>query len=112
MTVRPMPFRAALVCLAALAAPLAAPLAAQQPPGGDPLNDATEQAMKAAALKVAPSVVKIETSGGAEVIPAGPGQVRKGLGPTTGLVVGADGYVVSSAFNFANKPSDIFVSVP
>ena len=34
------------------------------------------------------------------------------MGPTTGLVVAADGYVITSAFNFANKPSAVFVSVP
>jgi S1-C subfamily serine protease/predicted esterase len=85
------------------------------------VNEATEKAMKLASAKVAPTIVKIETAGGAEVIPgggpkkgagpAGPG-VRKGTGPTTGLVVSADGYVISSAFNFANKPTDIFVTIP
>src|SRR5262249_54146045 len=43
---------------------------------------------------------------------SGPGMFRKGAGPTTGLVVAADGYIISSAFNFANKPSAIFVAVP
>ena len=38
--------------------------------------------------------------------------VRKGIGPTTGVIVGADGYIISSAFNFANKPSAILVAVP
>ena len=61
--------------------------------------------------------MKIETAGGAEVIgggkkgPGGPA-VRKGAGPTTGLVVDRDGYVVTSTFNFANKPTDIFVTIP
>src|SRR5262249_59426289 len=36
----------------------------------------------------------------------------KGQGPTTGLCVAADGYIITSAFNFANKPSAIFVAVP
>ena len=36
----------------------------------------------------------------------------RGLGPTTGLIVGADGYLISSAFNFANKPTTIDVSIP
>jgi S1-C subfamily serine protease/predicted esterase len=88
---------------------VATPAAAQD------LNERHEQAMKAAAAAVAPSVVKIETAGGTDVV-GGPtvmaGGVRKGVGPTTGLVVSADGYVVSSSFNFANKPSDIFVTVP
>ncbi|HEY2784904.1 MAG TPA: PDZ domain-containing protein [Fimbriiglobus sp.] len=79
------------------------------------VNDATEAAMKAAAAKVAPCVVKIETTGGTEVV-GGPsvraGGTRKGVGPTTGLVVGADGYVVTSSFNFSNKPTDVFVTIP
>jgi S1-C subfamily serine protease/predicted esterase len=78
----------------------------------DGLNEATEQALRAATLKVAPSVVLIETTGGTETVGAGQRAIRKGVGPTTGLVVGADGYVVSSAFNFANKPSAVFVTVP
>ncbi len=81
------------------------------------LSDLQQQAQQAAVNKVAPSVVQIETSGGTDVIqtgPAGPGgrMIHKGVGPTSGLVVGADGYIVSSAFNFANKPTSILVSVP
>lgn len=78
------------------------------------LDALQEQAMKAAVLKVAPCVVQIETSGGTDVLQTGPqgAAIRKGVGPTTGLIVGADGYIISSAFNFANKPSAIFVQVP
>ena len=84
----------------------------------DNINDATEAAMKTATRVAAPWVAKIETSGGQEVVAGvgrggrpGPG-VRKGVGPTTGMVVGKDGYIISSAFNFANNPTDVFVSVP
>src|SRR5262245_7761514 len=89
----------------------AAPLFAQTP---DAINDATEQALKAAARRVAPSVVQIETTGGTEMVGAGPrgAGFRKGVGPTTGLVVDADGYVISSAFNFSQKPASILVAVP
>lgn len=78
------------------------------------INDLQEKALKAAVAKIAPCVVQIETSGGTEIISAGPRgmQVRKGVGPTTGLIVAGDGYVISSAFNFANKPTAIFVTVP
>ena len=87
------------------------------------VNEATEKAMKAASAKVAPTVVKIETAGGAELIgggapkkggppvPGGPA-VRKGVGPTTGLIVDPDGFIITSAFNFAHKPTDIFVTIP
>ena len=73
------------------------------------------QAIKAAVQKVAPSVVQIQTSGGLDVIEAtemiGSG-LRLGEGPTTGVIVSADGYIISSAYNFASKPTEIFVSVP
>lgn len=84
------------------------------------INEATERALKAAAARVAPCVVKIDTVGGAEVIPGGgkkgpPGKgaiIRKGIGPTTGLIVSPDGYIITSSFNFAHKPTDIYVTVP
>jgi S1-C subfamily serine protease len=90
------------------------------PPGAaradDGVDDLQQQAIKAAVKKVAPCVVKIETSGGTEIIRAGRGprggMIRRGVGPTTGLIVSADGYVVSSAFNFANQPSTIRVAIP
>jgi S1-C subfamily serine protease/predicted esterase len=84
--------------------------AAAQP--ADTLNEAAEQALRAAAAKVAPAVVLIETTGGTEMVGGGRQQIRKGVGATTGLIVGADGYVISSAFNFANNPTGIFVTVP
>ncbi|MFO0807854.1 MAG: PDZ domain-containing protein [Gemmataceae bacterium] len=86
-------------------------LTAAQP--ADAINDANELALKAAVARVAPSIVQVETSGGTEMI-AGRGDrgFRKGTGPTTGVVVGADGYILSSAFNFANKPSSIVVAIP
>ena len=83
------------------------------------VNDATEKAMKAASAKVAPTVVKIETAGGAEAIgggkkgPGGGGPaMRKGTGPTTGVIVDPEGFVITSSFNFAHKPTDIFVTIP
>lgn len=102
----------------AAAVVLNAPVAHAQPKPD--VNESIEKAMKAASAKVAPTIVKIETAGGAEVIPggggkkgpAGGGGVRKGVGPTTGVIVSADGYVISSAFNFANKPTDIFITIP
>jgi S1-C subfamily serine protease len=74
----------------------------------DDLIAAEEQALQAAVERVAPSVVRIETVGGLE-------RVRKvlvGTGPTTGLVVSNDGYIISSAFNFVQQPSSILVTLP
>jgi serine protease Do len=67
-----------------------------------------EQALKAAVDRVAPSVVRIETIGGL---------LREGRqvfssGPTTGLIVSSDGYVISSASAFVDKPSSIVVQLP
>ncbi|HEX5269221.1 MAG TPA: PDZ domain-containing protein, partial [Gemmataceae bacterium] len=95
---------AALACLALCALFVTA----------DGLDDLQQKAIKAAAKNVAASVVQIETSGGTDIVVAGPrgGTIRKAAGPTTGVVVGADGYVISSAFNFVNKPSNITVRVP
>lgn len=103
-------FPRTVISMAALGLILAiAPARAQDP------NDETERAMKAAAAKAAPSVVRIETAGGQDTIvwsgPMGTA-VRKVVGPTTGLVVDADGYVITSSFNFINKPTDIFVTIP
>jgi serine protease Do len=87
-----------LVALAFLASPLAA----------QDLQELEEQAVLSAVGVVAPSVVKIETLGGLEKV----GGVLVGTGPTTGLVVSEDGYVISSAFNFIQQPSSILVTLP
>ncbi len=80
----------------------------------DDIDAEQEQAVKAAVQKVAPSIVQIETSGGSGLLGSGSvgRQIRKGTGPTTGLIVAPDGYIVSSAFNFADKPSAILVAIP
>ncbi len=91
---------------------VAAFASASGPAFAQDVNEENEKAMKAAIAKAAPFIAKIETAGGAGAVGGGPGAVRKGTGPTTGLVIGADGYIISSAFNFANKPTDIFVTVP
>jgi serine protease Do len=66
-----------------------------------------EAAMKAAVQHVAPSVVRIETLGGLETI----GNLLVGTGPTTGLIVSSDGYIVSSAFNFVQQPAQMLVDL-
>ena len=87
------------------------------------------RAFRAAADKVMPSLVTIETFGGVRVAggpapkgppnPNRPGQPRPpqrgmaigqpGEGPTTGLIVGSDGYIITSTFNFIRKPDIITV---
>ncbi len=72
------------------------------------LEGLEEAAIRAAIDRVAPSVVRIETLGGLEQIK---GRLTS-TAPTTGLVVTADGYILSSTFNFASKPSSILVTLP
>lgn len=102
--------RSRFALLAAVAVVL--PVAAQD------ADEAAEKAVRTAATRVAPSVVMIQTAGGLDVVAAGKDPkgkttfIGRGTGPTTGVIVGADGYIVTSSFNFANKPTDIFVTVP
>lgn len=76
------------------------------------LDEALEHATKAAIAKVAPCVVQIRTIGGLDTIGQGQREILKGQGPTTGVIVSADGFIISSSFNFANKPAAITVSLP
>lgn len=64
-----------------------------------------EQSFKAAAQRVAPSVVRIETVGGLDR----GGQELVSSAPTSGLVVSSDGYIVTSAYAFREKPESILV---
>ncbi|MBM3998870.1 MAG: PDZ domain-containing protein [Planctomycetes bacterium] len=74
----------------------------------DDLRAREEAAVRAAVALVGPSVVRIETIGGLERVE----QMVLGEGPTTGLVVHEDGFIVSSAFNFIRQPSSILVYLP
>jgi S1-C subfamily serine protease len=98
-----------MLAVAGLALPVR-PAAADDDP-----NDLEEKAIKEAVRKVAPTVVQINTIGGTDIVVAGGARgtkIRKAMGPTTGLIVEADGYIVSSAFNFVNQPKTILVTVP
>jgi serine protease Do len=70
------------------------------------LADREEATLRAAVERVADSVVQIRTIGGLDTI----GRTLLPDGPTTGLVISADGYIVSSAFNFAQQPASILVT--
>lgn len=72
------------------------------------LMEQEQAAFKAAAAHVAPAVVQVQTFGGLDRV----GETLTGEGPTTGLIVSADGYVVSSAFTFAAKPSAAIATLP
>ena len=72
------------------------------------LQSLEQAALRAAAARVAPSVVQIEAIGGLERI----GKTLVGDGPTTGLIVSADGLIISSAFGLAQNPNSILVTLP
>jgi len=91
-----------VLALAICSIRMALPVQAQED-----LAEQEEAAIRAAVQIVAPSVVKIETIGGLESV----GGVLVSTGPTTGLVVADDGYVVSSSFNFVQQPSSILVTL-
>jgi serine protease Do len=99
------------VTLAAVAG-MTLPGAGQQP--APDLNEQFVKAIKEAAKKVGPSVVQIQTVGGTDMVVTGPKgpTFRKALGPTTGLIVDPDGYIITSEFNFINSPTTISVIVP
>ena len=70
------------------------------------LADREQLAMQAALAAVSPSVVQIQTIGGRDTTAGGLGQ-----NTSSALVISEDGYLVSSAFNFAQKPSAILVTL-
>lgn len=91
---------------------LSAPFA----PAQDSPEELFENAVRTAVATAAPSIVTIETVGGLETATVksgqGEGQLLLGTGPTAGLVVSEDGYVISSVFNFLSKPEAILVTLP
>jgi S1-C subfamily serine protease len=82
---------------------IAGPLLAQD---ASSLDAREEDSLKAAAESVAPSVVQIRTIGGFDSLEG----TQFTDGPTTGLIISLDGYIISSAFNFAQQPASILIS--
>lgn len=74
---------------------------------GDDFDLARKRTIKAAVKTVSSSMVQITTIGGAESLG---GNVS--TSSTTGTVVDREGHIVSSSFNFAQKPTAIIVSTP
>ncbi len=66
-----------------------------------------EEAINAAIAKVDKSVLQIESIGGLDRI----GDKTASVGPSTALVIDADGYLISSSYNFVHKPTSIFVKL-
>jgi serine protease Do len=70
------------------------------------------KAFRAAAAMVGPSLVRIEGFGGIAAGPGSGGYQQPGEGPTTGLIISDDGYIITSTFNFLRKPPVITVVMP
>lgn len=75
---------------------------------GDDLDSLRLEAIERATAKVAPSVLRIETAGGLDRV----GQAIKESGPTTAVVVGADGWLITSSFNLGHRPAGVLVVFP
>jgi serine protease Do len=72
------------------------------------LELAEEQAFKQAAALASPSIVRIDTVGGLDVV----GRIQTSTAPTSGVILTEDGYVISSTFNFISKPASVLVTLP
>ena len=77
-------------------------------PGQSNLETAEQAAFKAAAAAAAESVVRIETLGGADTADG----ALVSSGPTSGVVVTADGLILTSAFAFLGDPTSVLVRLP
>ncbi len=70
----------------------------------------TSQAFRAAAAKIQPALVTIESFGGVSAVQGKIGGIRKqGEGNTTGVMISPDGLIVTSTFNFIQRPPVITV---
>lgn len=72
---------------------------------------ATEQAVKQVVERATPWVVAIQTVGQADVQhPIGQAAgFRPAAGPSTGMIVSADGWIITSSFSFARSPAVVTV---
>jgi serine protease Do len=77
--------------------------------------EARSAVVRAAVRQAAPSIVAIETIGGAQPVRRmgdrviGREPFRLGEGPTTGVIVSPDGLILTSSFNFARDPAVVTV---
>jgi serine protease Do len=67
-----------------------------------------EAALRAAADFAQPSVVRIETFGGREIVD----DAAVAAGPSSGTVVAEDGWIITSLFQFRGEPAAITVILP
>lgn len=80
--------------------------------GGESVGLEEEAAFQAAAATVAPAVVRVEMAGVSEAVLAGPAEASPAAGPSTGLAVGADGWVVATSFAVPKDATEAIVTLP
>lgn len=92
---------------------LVASAAAQESQPVEALRIAQSRVFQSALRAVTPSVVRIDTVGGALPTRGADeaGAFRQADGPTTGVIWRADGWILASSFNFIRNPSIITVSL-
>ena len=73
-----------------------------------PLSELEQAAFQAATLYAQDSVVQVETFGGSEIV----NQQLAAKGPSTGTVLSADGWIITSTFQFRGQPASITVVLP
>lgn len=74
---------------------------------GDDLVRLQQLAVQQAVAAADPSIVRIETVGGVDLV----GDILTSTGPTTGVVVREDGYIITSRFNFLANPTSVVVTL-
>lgn len=95
----------AAMCLfvAALAGPAARP-------DGDTLPLDEEAAFTAAAARVAAAVVRVEVAGVSTASISGPAEAAPAAGPSSGVVVGAEGWIVATSFAVPKDVEQVVVT--
>lgn len=73
----------------------------------DDLVRQKQLAIQQAVAAADPGIVRIETVGGVDLV----GELLTSTGPTTGVVVREDGYIITSRFNFLANPSSVVVTL-
>lgn len=79
----------------------------EQPVTSAELLELEHRAFQAAVARAAPSVLQIETFGGMERV----GEALVAEGPTTGLVIAKEGWIISSLYSFRQQPASIVVTL-
>jgi len=80
------------------------PCVAEEPP----LDVLEQDAFQAAALFAQDSVVQVETFGGSELVK----DQWVASGPSSGTILSADGWIITSTFQFKGQPASITVVLP